>query len=64
MAQQHTSDVLLLGSSLLGAGCLLDVHDEFLFGLVLVDGAGRVVDLIVDVEAVASTATVEPVGHE
>jgi hypothetical protein len=56
--------MLLLGRSLLRAGGLLDVNNQFLLGLVLVDWAGWVVDLFVDVKtlALASAATVtEPV---
>lgn len=35
-----TSDVLLLGGGLLGAGSLFDMKDELSLGLVSVDGAG------------------------
>jgi hypothetical protein len=57
--------VLLLWCGLLWAGRLLDVDDQLLLSLVLVDGAGWVVDLLVDVEPLSSAATVsEPVRHE
>lgn len=62
---QHTPNVLLLWCGLLWAGRLLDVDDQLLLSLVLVDGAGWVVDLLVDVEPLSSAATVsEPVRHE
>ena len=42
----RTSDVLLLGRSLLRVSSLLDVHDQLRLRLVLVDRPGRVVNLV------------------
>jgi hypothetical protein len=38
---QLTSDVFLLGSTLLWRGGFLDVQGEFVFGLISIDGTGR-----------------------
>lgn len=50
---QFTPDVLLLRSTLLWICSLFDIDDEFLLGLILVDGAGGIVNFVaVDVEVV------------
>jgi hypothetical protein len=48
----RTANMLLLGCSLIGTGCLLYVDDQFLFGLVFVNRPSRIVHFIaVDIES-------------
>lgn len=42
----RTADVLGLGRRLVGVRCFLDVLGELIFGLVFVDGTGRIVDIV------------------
>lgn len=42
----RTADVLGLGCRLVGVRGFLDVLGELVFGLVLIDGSGRIVDIV------------------